>query len=216
MLLAIDAAPKYQSIPPEMFTDPIRQRYLIWRERFTSRVDHTRMEYIDIAGQKVLDIGCNAGYFGWSNSAEIDSYVGIDNDPTVIAAASAISDSLDLTNLTWITSDVSRFFESDTDEYDVCLFFSVYHHLLYGLGITAAEDLLRVISARCRTMYFDMGQVDEPTNPARKAWHSLLPNRPPAEYIRQLVLDNSDYSRAEIVGETPIGNSKRLLFRFDR
>lgn len=216
LLRAIDRAPRYQAIPHQLFSDPHRQEYLIWRERFTSRIDQSRMERLELRGKRVLDLGCNVGYFGWTNSDVVESYVGIDNDPTAIAAARAIDDSLGFSNLTWVTGDVSDFLDDLSEDFDACLFFSVYHHLMNGIGEAAAGRVLMNISRHCQTMYFDMGQVDEPSNPSREKWHSLLPDVPPSQFIRQLVLDQTDFSVAEIVGETTVGDSKRLLFKFDR
>jgi len=74
--------------------------------------------------------------------------------------------------------------------------------------------VINKISKICDELYFDMGQKSEHSNKARRKWHSLLPVEEPKIFIQREVLTNTLFKKSTILGETRIGKSKRLLFRF--
>lgn len=216
MLKAIDAAPQYQPIPAEIFKEKYRKEYLNWRNKQISRPDVSRDRFINLSGKTVLDLGCEIGYFGWNNAKKIKYYVGIDSDPTCIRAAQMIMMELRYKNICFINADLISFIKKLKIHYDICLFFSIYHHLLYQIGIKEARKTINKISKLCDEFYFDMGQKDESSNPSRQKWHNLLPDMTPRSFIMREILLNTCFKSALILGETKVGNSKRLLFRFTK
>lgn len=214
LLKAIDAAPQYQPIPPEIFKERHRKEYLNWRNKQISRPDVSRDRFINLSKKTVLDLGCEIGYFGWNNAKKIKHYVGIDSDPTCIRAAQIIMAELRYKNLCFINADLISFIKTLKIHYDTCLFFSIYHHLLYQIGIEESRKTINKISKLCDELYFDMGQKDEPSNPSRQKWHDLLPNITAKCFIMREILLNTCFQSAFILGETKVGNFKRLLFRF--
>jgi len=216
LLMAIDNAPRYQPIPAKLFKENYRKEYLDRRNKRLLRPDAGRDKLINLSGKTVLDIGCEIGYFGWNNAGKLKQYAGIDSDPTCIRAARKITKELGYTDLQFENIDLVEFIEGTTSHYDTCLFFSIYHHLLYQIGWKEAREVMNKISEVCDELYFDMGQKDEPTNSARHKWHNLLPDKPAKDFITEEVLHNSSFNHAFILGETKVGNSKRLLFRFNK
>lgn len=215
-LLTIDAAPKYQPIPIRLFKKAHQVEYLTWRNMQVRRTSIERDEFINLKGKSVLDIGCGIGYFGWSNVKIVKSYTGIDSDNKCIKAAQAIKEVLLLQNLRFARVDILHFIEQNTCHYDTGLFLSVYHHLLCQVGWDKARKVLKKISEMCDELYFDMGQKNEHSNKAREKWHCLLPFEDPKIFIQQEVLNNTFYKESLILGETRVGKSKRLLFRFTK
>jgi len=215
LLKAIDFAPRYQPIPIGLFKEKSRKKYLTWRNMQLSRPDISRDKFIDLSGKSVLDLGCEIGYFGWSNARNIKSYIGVDSNPICIEVARMITKELGHKNLRFLNVDLTEFIKRNKVHYDICLFFSIYHHLLYQIGTEKAREAINGISKTCDELYFDMGQKDEPSGYARRAWHSLLPDMPPKSFIKREVLLNTSFKHAFILGETYVGNSKRLLFKFN-
>jgi SAM-dependent methyltransferase len=217
ILKAIDDAPSYQKIPLPLFDDLSRLKYIKWYNKQTKRNNFQVNEIIDLGDQDVLDLGCNIGYFGWNNAQSLEAYRGIDHDENCIFAAEAISDEFSYKNLDYARRDVIKYLQEDIDaQYDVCLFLSLYHHILRQCGFDVARTGLDTISKHCDILYFDMGQVTEKSNKARAKWQSILPDQSPEQFITEEVLTNTDYTESKIVGETDVGNSKRLLFKFTK
>lgn len=216
LLRAIDEASMYQPIPHELFADKNRVEYLKKRNKKACRSDVDRDRLINLTGKSVLDIGCNIGYFGWKNVNKIKCYTGIDSDPVCIKIAQMIKEELGHENLKFTNIDLIDFIEKTKSHYDICLFFSIYHHMLYQIGIGEARKVLNKVSLICDELYFDMGQKNEPTNRYRHKWHSLLPNDQPEQFIQREVINNTIFENADLLGETRVGNSKRLLFRFTK
>jgi len=215
-LRTVESGPVYQPIPHELFTDKNRVEYLKKRNKKACRSDADRNQLINLTGKSVLDIGCNIGYFGWKNVNKLKWYTGIDSDPVCIKIAQIIKEELGYENLQFTNIDLIDFIEKTKSHYDICLFFSIYHHMLYQIGIGEARKALNNVSLICDELYFDMGQKDEPTNRYRHKWHNLLPIEQPKLYIQREIIINTVFKSAEFLGETKVGNSKRLLFRFTK
>jgi len=216
LLKVIDTAQMYQPIPPELFKGKRRNEYFVWRNFQVPRTVADRDALINLQGRAVLDIGCNIGYFGWKNAKQITRYMGIDSDPICIKAAQMLAKELGCKDLWFRNVDLVKSIRMMKSSYDTCLFFSVYHHLLYQIGIEKAREVIKKVSALCGELYFDMGQKDEPSNSARRKWHDLLPDEDSEQFIRKEVLTNTLFESVEILGETKVGNSGRLLFRFTK
>lgn len=216
LLKVINNAPKYQPIPVELFKENHRKEYLNWRNEHLSRPNVDRDKFINLSGKSVLDLGCEIGYFGWNNARIVKLYLGIDSDPNCINAGQLITTELRYRNIHFINADLVDFIKDLKVHYDICLFFSIYHHLMYEIGIEEARKVINKVSKICDELYFDMGQKSEHSNKARRKWHCLLPNEEPKIFIQREVLINTLFKKSKILGETRVEKSKRLLFRFTK
>ncbi len=217
IIAQLERAPGYQDIPPSPEDQKEIIHYLKRRKNEMKRPNHDRYQLIPVPKDKtVLDLGANLGYFGFVWSHDIKKYIGIDNDPLCVKAAEALKNSRGLKNLIFIEADVINFMENTQEEYDVCLFFSLYHHILYNAGKNKACQLLKYISKLCDVMYFDMGQRDEQNDYPKRKWYEVLPDKPPEVYIPEEIITNSEFMKYRILGETNVGMSRRLLFRFEK
>jgi len=213
----IDSIHNYQPIPEILFKDKETIKYLNWRNCQTSRNCYDRNKLINFQDKRVLDIGCNTGFYAWVNNNKFKSYVGIDYDKKCIEITKLILKKTYFQNIDFISNDIVDYFDKIKIDYDICLFFSIYHHMMYELGIDKSREIVNHISKKCKVMYFDMGQKNESTNYDRKQWYDLLPdNISPETYIKEEIINNTMYNNAEIVGKTQIGNSERLLFKFSK
>jgi len=216
LLIDIDLAPYYQCIPETLFAEEKRVKYLKWRNRQVVRRTNDRSAFLNLKRKSVLDLGCNIGYFGWKHCELIRSYLGVDSDFSCTKAATSIKQVLGYEKINFLNMDVVEYIQTSQDHFDTCLFFSIYHHLMYQLGFEGAQNVLYRLNRICNELYFDMGQKNEPSNPARSKWHNILPEEDPEVFIKREVLTNTVFNGSEVIGETLVGNSKRLLFRFTK
>jgi len=205
----------YQPLPVALFKDKERIKYFTQRNRSAKRVVDSRSKLIDLKGKSVLDVGCNIGYFAWNHLDKFKTYTGIDNDLVCIQIANLIKREIGREDLLFKCSSIQEL-QKKSKKYDVCLFLSVYHHLIHACGYIEARKILQKISEISKELYFDMGQKNEHTNSARKKWHDLLPDKDPYEFILNEVFENSDYVCGQAIGESCVTHSKRILFRFTR
>jgi hypothetical protein len=108
-------------------------------------------------------------------------------------------------------ADVVRFLESDQRDYDIVSCLSLFHHFVLGRGSISAEELLRLVDRKTRTvLFFDMGQSHE-------EWFRKTLSSWDAEYIEQWVRANSSFKRIYRLGTDrdnvpPQQNYGRTLF----
>jgi tRNA (mo5U34)-methyltransferase len=97
----------------------------------------------DLSGWRILDIGCNAGYYSFALAARGAQVLGIEHDPHYLAQARWAADYMP-------AGDRVRFEQRDVYElvdcretFDLVLFLGVFYHLrhpLLGLDIVAGLD----------------------------------------------------------------------------
>jgi len=213
----LERAPSYQNIPPSPDDKNTLSQYLRLRSKNMRRPNNDRYELIPVPkGKTVLDLGANLGFFGFAWSNELKKYVGVDNDLLCINASELLKNRRELSRLTFIKADVVDFMVKLKEQYDVCLFFSLYHHILLKAGKEKAHNLLKNISKHCKVMYFDMGQKNEQKDYPKRKWYIVLPDKDPEMFIAEEVLENSEFVKYKVLGETRVGKSRRILFRFEK
>jgi 2-polyprenyl-3-methyl-5-hydroxy-6-metoxy-1,4-benzoquinol methylase len=113
-----------------------RNRYAAYRQVFPEPP----------SGQSILDLGCNAGYYGFMAIGEGAAYYrGIDSDPQILAGSQALATKHGITAVQFacenvLTYDIER-------DFDVILCLNLVHHL--G-SIENIDSLLDRLSARAR------------------------------------------------------------------
>ena len=107
-----------------------------WRE-FEGHIPH------DMTGWRVLDIGCNAGFYSFELARRGADVLGIDIDPHYLAQARWAAELFGLRNVHFARRQL---YEIDTTErFDLILFMGVLYHLRYPL---LALDLLARLRPR--------------------------------------------------------------------
>jgi 2-polyprenyl-3-methyl-5-hydroxy-6-metoxy-1,4-benzoquinol methylase/MoaA/NifB/PqqE/SkfB family radical SAM enzyme len=160
---------------------------------------------------KVLDIGCNNGYFTDKFSKISKKVVAIDINEEQIKQTR----NLNLPNVeTYIIEDLLEFLKNINETFDVVLYMGVHHHIYEQKSPEYADSLLNEISRLGKCMFFEMGQVEEDGG-AWAIWKNLIPNMEDSrKELPQLVLNNSRYKYCELVSSTRIHGADRWLFYF--
>jgi len=125
LLKVIDNAPRYQLIPPELFKENYRKEYLARRNTQLSRPSVERDKFINLSGKTILDLGCEIGYFGWTNAGIVKLYLGIDSDPNCINAGQMITTELRYKNIHFINADLVQFIKDLSLHNETCIFFAI-------------------------------------------------------------------------------------------
>jgi tRNA (mo5U34)-methyltransferase len=97
----------------------------------------------DLTGWRVLDIGCNAGFYSFELGKRGAEVLGIDIDPHYLAQARWAAERFGLSNVRFARRQL---YELDiTERFDLILFMGVFYHLRYPL---LALDLLARLRPR--------------------------------------------------------------------
>jgi ADP-heptose:LPS heptosyltransferase/SAM-dependent methyltransferase len=160
---------------------------------------------------KVLDIGCNNGYFTDKFSKISDRVLAIDIDEEQVNRTR----NLGLENVeTKLTDDLLSFLQNLDEKFDVVLYMGVHHHIYEQYSTDYADSVLNEISRVGDCMFFETGQVEERGNPYA-IWKDLIPKmKDSKKEIPSLVLDNSNYRYCELIAFTTIHDADRFLFYF--
>ena len=162
---------------------------------------------------KILDIGCNTGFFSFC-AAELGHNVhGIDIDKKCIEQAIKVGNE----KIRFIQANILTFLKKIPDNYfDYTFYLSVHHHIyeqvdpVFGI----ADDTMNEISRTSKNMFFDTGQPDEKDTGHMK-WLELIPKmKSPRRHLISYVLQCSSFKYGEIISSTTIHKTERWLFRF--
>lgn len=166
-----------------------------------------------LAPASLLDLGCAEGYFVKQAATQLDCFaLGIDADIRRLTVA-RMSTSLNGTErAAFMQGTVTPEFLNRLPDFDVTVFLSVMHHVMYGHGVDYARQIaagVRRLTRKC--MVFDMGQSDE----TQHAWSNLLPAKTsnPRAWI-EAFLRSAGFGEIVAVGETDSykGATRRHLF----
>lgn len=220
LIQTIQAAPAYMPLPIDR-ADPIElTRYLRERNASCRRVAKDRYLIIPQLQGSILDLGCNVGYFAFAGVHYFVDYLGIETDKACLRAARALAQFRGLRNVEFNGTDLTLTLESLVTQGWSCdhvLFLSTYHHIIGTYSYAVGRRCLQQISELSPVMLFDMGQKNEPCNPSRASWYNKLPDTNPADFIQEEVLEHSNYTTCDPIGQSTVsGFDGRLLFRFSR
>ena len=169
--------------------------------------------------KKILDIGCNLGFFSFSSAKLGHDVIGVDTDKECINIAKKIAkiESIDNVKFQHLTTSLLTFLEEIPDDtYDYTFYLSVHHHIYEQDSSDVADKILNEISRISKYMLFDMGQPDEKDN-GWLHWIKLMPNfASPKTDIIEHVQDNSGYEYSEIISSTTIHDTERWVYLFCR
>lgn len=148
---------------------------------------HLIGERVNFSGKRVLDLGCSGGYFGFSLTDVVSSYLGVDADEAVIERNHNAARQRSLANLEFRRAAITPSFIRSLASVDIALFLSVFHHILatsdaYDWNRHSEFDpfdLLHALRERANVLVFETGYPDEgfewcerlpPMTPTPRAW----------------------------------------------
>lgn len=127
------------------------------------------MDQVDFTGRRVLDLGCNGGYFGFALAGVAGGYLGVDADSALIARNREAARRCDLATLEFHAAPITPDLIRGLGRFDVALFLSVFHHILAGSAAydwnrRVEFDPLELVAALHDTagvLVFETGYPDE-------------------------------------------------------
>jgi tRNA (mo5U34)-methyltransferase len=87
----------------------------------------------DLSGQRVLDIGCNAGFYSFALARRGATVVGIDHDPHYLRQAEWAAARFELSDAVRFEQRTVYDLRQMEERFDVVLFMGVFYHLRYPL-----------------------------------------------------------------------------------
>lgn len=147
-----------------------------------------------------LDLGCAEGYFVRHAAQEFGCFsVGVDGDFKRLLVAQNCAMIDNVIGTSFVLSNIDSEFIEKLPVFDVVVFLSVMHHIMYEHGVDYSRSMLRAIREKTKQcMIFDMGQSNEIKN----AWAKLLPNMgdDPSAWIADF-LRSAGFNSVDKVGE---------------
>lgn len=93
------------------------------------RIQEYRLREMLNAGDDVLDIGCNTGFFDMSIAGLVHSVTGIEYDRNLVKVAEMVKDYLKITNCYFYNSDFNEWRKEISTTYNVIFSFAIHHWL---------------------------------------------------------------------------------------
>ena len=164
--------------------------------------------------KRILDIGCNNGFFSIMAAKEGYDVLGVDNDREMID--SAIKQGCGGVVFEHLEEDLlNRLKKFKDKEFEFTFYMSVHHHMYEQYGEKIADAILKEIGRISKSVIFDMGQSDE-LGSVWTTWKKFIPrfedNRKELPIFISNKLDITEYS--EVICSETIHGTDRWLFLF--
>lgn len=126
------------------------------------------------AGARILDVGCNLGYFSFYFAQRDYLVTGIDSDKHHIAVCNGVK-RINKLPVQFLTQEFSIDFIDEIPEhaYDVAFIFSELHHIVYTQGIDYVKTLLEKLLDKIPIVFVELALKDEKT---QAPWRVYLPD----------------------------------------
>jgi len=170
---------------------------------------------------KVLDIGCNLGYFSFLTAGLGHNVTAIDNNWEYIHYVKYLSNKEKINNIEFnlLNVDLLDYLKKyDNDQFDITYYMGVHHHIYEYYNSDIADEILYEISRISTDMIFSMGQPDEEGN-KYTAWKGLIPKFDTLNIVNDIadhVIINSDFIYNDIVCSHIIHGTHRYVFGFTK
>lgn len=148
-----------------------------------------------------IDLGCSYGYFCLKLAERGMTTLGVDNLAPTLDVAWRQARLNGRQRVGFINDTISHEFVDRLPVFDVVIFFSLMHHLMYLNDVAWARELLRRLRPKIgKAMFFDMGHSREPGH----EWSRLLPDMgpDPDAWIVRFLAENG-FPRSRIIGHAP-------------
>jgi hypothetical protein len=161
----------------------------------------------------LLDLGCAEGYFVQQAASKLSCLaLGIDADERRLTVARMTTSLNGLHGAGFIKANLTPPFIDRLPPFDVTVFLSVMHHIMYEHGVDYSRQIMvaiRKVTRQC--LIFDMGQSNEAHHPWAKLLPEMLPS--PSEWTKEFLM-SAGFGSVELIGETDSYKSdvRRHLF----
>ena len=158
-----------------------------------------KKEIIDCKASSVLDIGCAEGFYVLQAAKECSCVsLGIDADIRRLSMAQNQISSEKIMPAGFLLAEVNEELINKLPKFDVIVFMSVMHHMMYSQGKDYCKNILMVLRKLVgKVMIFEMGQSNELKN----KWAEKLPDmgEDPHKWIKEFIL-SAGFSRVAKIG----------------
>lgn len=162
----------------------------------------------DYQASSLLDLGSAEGYYVLQSAKECGIIsLGVDADVRRFSIAQSQLAAERIANAGFLFAVIDKEFLSKLPKFDVIVFLSVMHHMMYSHGIDYCRDILAQLKDKIgKAMIFEMGQSNELKN----KWAKLLPNmgNNPHKWIKEFLL-SAGFSSVTKIGESDSYNKDR-------
>jgi len=173
-----------------------------------------KSEITHFHGESLLDIGSAEGFYVLEAAKELNCFsLGIDADIRRMAVAQNQLVSEKIMPAGFLLEKIDTTSLKSIPAFDVVIFMSVLHHIMYTHGIEYSKELLKILRDKVKkVMIFEMGQSDE----HKMSWAKLLPDmgENPHEWIKNFILSQG-YREVVKIGESDSygKDRRRAIFR---
>lgn len=162
--------------------------------------------YSDLSGKRVLDLGCNVGFYSFSLAKRGAYVTGIDLRREYIEIASKVSRIYEIP-VEFINRPVTpEFFEENNGEYDITLCFSMLQWVIDQKGIEYGMNILTTISDKSKALFFDTSVNSGKSCLKSKEGEELA-------FVYDLLRRSTSYKEINHIGDVhTYGNDTRYVF----
>ncbi len=151
--------------------------------------------------RSALDLGCAQGFFTVQLARRGLIAIGVDNLASALDLAWHQCRINDIPGVGFVKEDITHEFVERLPQFDVVVFLSLMHHLIYIHGVEWCAELLRRLRRKVNmALFFEMGQSNEYFH----EWHTLLPDMGPnpSEWIGRF-LEAQGFRAPQVIGSVP-------------
>ncbi|MCD4705354.1 class I SAM-dependent methyltransferase [bacterium] len=173
-----------------------------------------KKEIINYEVKTLVDLGCAEGFYVLQSAKEFNCFsLGIDADFSRIAIAQNQIISERIVPAGFMFAIMDEDFLDKLPQFDLIVFMSVMHHIMYTYGEDYSRKILNKIRKKTKKcMIFEMGQSNETKN----GWSKSLPDMGdnPHQWIKNFIL-STGFSKVEKIGESSSykKDQKRAIFK---
>jgi SAM-dependent methyltransferase len=109
----------------------------------------------------VLDVGCNMGYITLKLSEEFARCVGMEVDPLLFLFCQELQRHLRRPNVDFVYENFFEVTDNYSQQFDVCLLFSVIHYLVAGKGLAFAKEWLRDLADKFDHIFIELSSAKD-------------------------------------------------------
>lgn len=163
--------------------------------------------YQDFRNLRVLDMGCNVGFYSFSLAKRGATVTGVDARPEYIEIASRVANIYDLPNATFINSPITPELINETGPgWDIALCFSMIQWVADQRGMEYACEVLKAVSKRSKAMFFDVA-----VNSGAAAFTTVRGGE--RRFVEELLREETEYTYVACIGDVhPYKRDTRHVF----
>ena len=150
--------------------------------------------YQDLQGMRILDLGCNVGFYSFSLAKRGANVTGIDSRSQYVDFAAFLARIYEVPATFIKTQIAPEFVRQAKERFDVTLCFSVLQWVISQRGMDFARQVLRSVSLKSRAMFFDV-----PVN-SGKARLTCEPGNE-RSFVKDFLSGNTSYDYIKHLGD---------------